>query len=247
MKMKILRDVFVVLLCAAFGSQAASALPMGPREVAHFEREAVRVLRELFSLPHETVGDTVTFRLRNQVVRETNVESAVVEFDGLSTDLMQNLTLGCAGFDEFKAVKGVRVEARFREKDIQALIDRELARQKSAKPVFRKIVVSFGSGSVAVSGEADLTRVPGNPFAFIPQDLSPFSSHVALRMEAEKLMIDILDAQVNGQPMTPELKSQVLSWLNPLWDFSLMPYEAGIDELSFLPGGFSGRGHLFAP
>ena len=225
---------------------SAWALPMGERQVADFERESLRTLQELMVLPHEGNSDRLTFHLENQVVREISVEQAVVTFNGLPSSLRQDLSAGCATFEDFRKVKAIRVEARFRQEDIQSFLDHEVQRQKSTRMVFHQVSAVFENGVVAVTGKIDLSKIPGNPLAFLPQDPSPFSARFTLKTPGTQLTIDILEAQVNNQPMTPELKTQILGWLNPLWDFAKLPYESGIDDISFTPGQIAIRGWLFS-
>lgn len=224
----------------------AWALPMGERQVADFERESLRTLQELMVFPHEQTGDRVTYHLENQVVREITVEQGVITFDGLVSSLRQDLSAGCATFEDFRKVQAVRVEARFRQEDVQEFLDREIQKQKSTRMVFHQVSAVFETGVVAVTGKIDLSKIPGNPLAFLPQDPSSFSARFTLKTAGTQLTIDILEAQVNNQPMTPELKTQILGWLNPLWDFSKLPYETGIEGISFTPGQIAIRGWLFS-
>ena len=50
---------------------------------------------------------------------------------------------------------------------------------------------------------------------------------------------------MNNQPFTPELSQIFLDWLNPLWDFAALPYQAALDQLHITPAGVEFSGRLF--
>jgi len=220
---------------------------MGEREISSFEKEVKRIVKELLNMKGEQLGETFSLKIKQQVIREMRVEQASLVFEGLKPAERELLAGEDFEFDKLRSsVRTIKVEGKLSQKDIQNFLSRELAQQKPERLIFHKVDISFTTGKVKAEGLVDLRKIPGNILAFLPQNLSPFSATFVVEKEGSKLMIDILEAQVNQQPMTPELRTQVLNWLNPLWDFSNLPYNADLEELNFAPDGVSFKGYLFS-
>ncbi len=237
------------LLPLLWGAAAprAAALPMGPRQIADFERESLDVLRWLMNQPHQDRGDRVIFTVRDATVKGFRVKEGEAELEGLTPHLRTILAAGQAGFDQVRALSALHARATLSAAHLQEFIDREIAKAHGHRKIFESVATRFRPGLVEVSGRARLDRIPGNVLSFLAQDPSPFTATVRLGIEGDHLVIDILEAQVNGQPMTPELRTQVLGWLNPLWDFSQLPYPARLETLEITAEGISASGWLFAP
>jgi len=222
------------------------ALPMGEKEIAHVERETVKIAKEVFRLSGEETSQGLLIRLNQQNIRHFRVQQASVLLDGIKKDQLQALLNDGFDFDSLRKIPGIRVEATMIKQDIQALINHELSRQKPENLIISQIAVDFLPGKVHVKGLIDLRKIPGNILGFLQTSLSPFDAELTVQMDGSRLTIDILEAQVNGQPMTPELKTTILQWLNPLWDFSQLPYQATIEDLVFSPQGFFLKGWVFS-
>lgn len=241
--------LLVVLVGSLAGSTAPPgfALPMGPRQIADFERESLAVLRWLMGQPHQNRGDRVIFTVRHATFKGFRVKEGEVELEGLTPRLQASLAAGQAGFDEVRTLAALHARATLSAADLQAFIDQEIAKTHSERKIFEAVALRFLPGAVEVSGRVRLDRIPGNVLSFLAQEPSPFRATITLAIEGDLLVIDILEAQVNGQPMTSELRTQVLGWLNPLWDFSQLPYPARLETLAITPTGLSASGWLFAP
>lgn len=247
MKIKIAKLTWIILfLGLAYGDCGVLALPMGEKEIAHFEREVLKTVREIFRQKGEWNGDNLAIHLSDKAIREVKVKKAEIVFEGIPTTSRDLFLHGDFDFEKFREIKGISVEGTLEKADIQGFIDRELARQKSEKKIISQANISFGKGKVTAAGLVDLTKIPGNPLAFFPQSLSPFQASFSISKSGSQLMIDIAEAQVNGQPMTPELRTTVLNWLNPLWDFSKLPYASDLEELDISSDGLSFKGFLFS-
>ena len=226
---------------------AVFALPMGPRQIADFEREALGVLKFLTCHQMRQEGDRAVVTLRDEVVKGFRVKFGEVEFSGLTPAIIDSLAAGTADFDEVRKIRAIKVRADLGADHLQSFINREVEKARGGRRIFEAVRTHFAQGQVDVSGLVHLDRIPGNPLAFIPQSGSPFSATIKLGVEGSQIAIDVVEAQVNQQPMTPELHAQVLSWLNPIWDFTQMPYAAQLEKLEISPAGISASGWLFAP
>ncbi|NLI75271.1 MAG: LmeA family phospholipid-binding protein [Candidatus Riflebacteria bacterium] len=229
------------------GGGVGSALPMNPHRIAEFEREALDVLQWLMGQPHQEQGDETVFTVTDGTVKGFRVKSGEVRIAGLSKDLRQALGTHDAGFDDLRKIGALRARADLAAGHLREFIEGEIAKAHGKRRIFEAAGIDFKNGQVEVSGLVNLDRVPGNPLAFLPQSASPFHATVKLAMEGDQLVIDIIEAQVNSQPMTPELRTQILGWLNPLWDFSEMPYPARLETVDITPAGIAASGWLFAP
>ncbi len=244
------RMSWIALVLAAgliLGGGGASALPMSPHRIAEFERESLDVLQWLMRQPHQEQGDETVFTVTDGTVKGFRVKSGEVRITGLSNDLRQALEAHDAGFSDLRKVGALRARADLAAGHLREFIDREITKAHGKGRIFEAAGLEFRNGLVEIAGLVNLDRIPGNPLAFLPQSASPFHATVTLAMAGDQLVIDILEAQVNSQPMTPELRTQVLGWLNPLWDFSEMPYPGRLETIDITPAGITASGWLFAP
>lgn len=243
-----MRKVFLLVVTGMMlwnaGTGPVNALPLGEREAAHFGREVVRTLKEVLKHPADAQGDTQHIRLNGMTIRETPIQAAEVVLHGVSQTQMEKL-LGDVNLDSLQAGKGISVQARLTAKAINALIMREIGRLKPEKRIFDRISVFFQNGQVQVSGLVDFRKIPGNLLAFLSRDFSPFTAVVKVTKEGSQIHLDIVEAMVNEQPMTPELRTQILAWLNPAWDFAILPYPAELEGFEITPEGISFHGTLF--
>ncbi len=235
-----------LLIWISFCGSCVFALPMGEKEIGHFEREVLKTVKELLRMSGDWHGNNFIVRLKEKNVRNVKVKNAEIVFEGIPTASRESFLGGEFDFEKFREIKGVAVEGILRPSDIQQFIDTELGRQKPERKIISRAAISFGKGRVTATGLVDLTKIPGNPLGFIPQSLSPFQATFSVQQSGSQLTIDIAEAQVNGQPMTPELRTTVYNWLNPLWDFSKLPYAAGLDEIDISSDGLSFKGFLFS-
>lgn len=242
-----LAPVLVLVLVLVLGGGVGSALPMSPHRIAEFERESLDVLQWLMGQPHQEQGEETVFAVTDGTVKGFRVKSGEVRFAGLTKDLRQALESHDAGFDDLRKIVALRAKAELAAGHLREFIDREIGKVHGKRRIFEAAGIEFKSGQVEVSGLVNLDRIPGNPLAFLPQSASPFHATVTLAVAGDQLVLDILEAQVNAQPMTPELRTQVLGWLNPLWDFSEMPYPGRLESLEITPAGITASGWLFAP
>ncbi|MBU1105165.1 MAG: hypothetical protein KKB51_00755 [Candidatus Riflebacteria bacterium] len=236
---------FIALALFVLSGVAAFALTTGAREIAHFEREALRCAREVFRVPGQFTGNDYVVELNNQTIRETQIKSAKIAFSGLEQRDLKKFSTNDFDFSTLKEAGGIEVEAFIEAGAVQNLISREMNRISAGRRIFDSVVLDFGNDRVMVSGKIDLQKVPGNPFMFLPQQMSPFAATVSVKASGSQISLEILDGQMNEQPLTPELNKMLLDWLNPIWDFNALPYQASLDSLQFSPVGVEFSGSLF--
>lgn len=242
---KILFAGIMVMAFMSGGDIPVWALPMGEKEITHFEREACRIVQELLAVKGEQLGNSFQLKLKGEKIRNFRVQEASIHFEGLSGNDRVAMADNPFDFEKLRSLKSIVVEGRLLKGDIQTFLNQELARQNPEKAIFSNVKVDFGEEKVQIEGHLSLNRIPGNPLAFLPQEPSPFQATIKVKLEGSTLVLDIIEAQVNHQPMTADLRTQVLNWLNPLWDFSRMPYPAALEELNFSSKGIFFKGHLF--
>jgi len=222
-----------------------SALTTGERAIAQFEREVLRCAREVFRQPGQYVGNDYVVELNSQIIRETTIKNAKIAFIGLEQNDLKKFNANDFDFSALKKAGRIEVEAFIEASAVKNLIRREINRISAGRLVFDSIILEFGAGKVRVSGKINLKKVPGNPFQFLPQQMSPFFANVSVKSQGSHLVLEIYDGEMNNQALTPELKKMLLDWLNPLWDFSALPYPASLDFLQFRTTGVEFRGSIF--
>jgi len=224
---------------------AVAALPTGPRQIAQFEREALRCAREVFKQPGQYAGNDYVVELNNQPIRETMIKRAKISFAGLKQGDLEAFKNGDFDFAGLQNAANIEVAAFIEAAAVNELVRREISRISAKRRIFADVAIEFAAGQVRVTGRIDMKKVPGNPFSFLPQEMSPFDVTLSVRTEGSLIMLDIISGQMNAQPFTPELNKVFLDWLNPLWDFAALPYQAALDQLHITPSGVEFSGRLF--
>lgn len=236
---------FVLLSLLVLLATGVAALTTGPRQVAQFEREALRCAREVFRHPGQYSGNDYVIELNNQPIRETMIRNAKISFAGLKQGDLEKFKSGDFDFAALKDATDISVAAFIEAAAVNELVNREVRRIAAKRRIFADVAIVFAAGQVRVSGKIDMKKVPGNPFMFMPQSMSPFDVTLSVRSEGSQLMLDIISGEMNNQPLTPELSKMFLDWLNPLWDFAALPYQAALDQLHITPAGVEFSGRLF--
>lgn len=224
---------------------AVAALPTGPRQIAQFERETLRCAREVFKQPGQYVGNEYVVELNNQPIRETIIRRAKISFAGFRQADLEKFKNGDFDFAGLQNATNIEVAAFIEAAAVNELVRREISRISAKRRIFADVAIEFAAGQVRVTGKIDMKKVPGNPFSFLPQEMSPFDVTLNVRTEGGQIMLDIIAGQMNSQPFTPELNRVFLDWLNPLWDFAALPYQAALDQLHITPSGVEFSGRLF--
>ncbi|PKL47561.1 MAG: hypothetical protein CVV42_12575 [Candidatus Riflebacteria bacterium HGW-Riflebacteria-2] len=232
--------VFFLLVTAT-----VAALTTGPRQIAQFEREALRCAREVLKQSGQYIGNDYVVELNHQPIRETIIKRAKISFAGLKQGDLETFKNGDFDFAGLQNAAHIEVAAFIEAAAVNELVHREISRLSAKRRIFADVTIVFAAGQVRVTGKIDMKKVPGNPFSFLPQEMSPFDVTLSVRTEGSQIMLDIINGQMNNQPFTPELNKIFLDWLNPLWDFAALPYQAALDQLHITPSGVEFSGRLF--
>lgn len=221
------------------------SLPLGEREASHFGREVVRIFGEIITNEAELAGGDIQINLSGKSIHEVPIQSAKITFRGFSSAQFSQMRESGANITRLMEGGSVEVEAFITAGAINGLIAREIGRVKTNNRIFDKLSLTLLNNQVRVTGRVDFRKIPGNIFGFLATDSSPFTATVKFLQSGSQINIDILDAKVNDQPMTPELRQQLLAWLNPVWDFSILPYAAALEDFKISPAGLAFNGKLF--
>jgi len=239
------RRLFLAAGLIVLLTTAVSALTTGPRQIAQFEREALRCAREVFKQPGQYAGNDYVVELNQQPIRATMIKRAKINFSGLKQSDLENFKNGDFDFAGLQEAANIEVAAFIEASAINELVRREISRISAKRRIFADVAIEFAAGQVRATGKIDMKKVPGNPFSFLPQEMSPFDVTFSVKTEGSQIMLDIISGQMNAQPFTPELNKVFLDWLNPLWDFAALPYQAALDQLHITPSGVEFSGRLF--
>lgn len=220
------------------------SLPMGEPQAAHFTREAIKTINEILPFASTASGNSVEFDLSGKTIRETEIKSAIVTFQGFSPAMIKNMKETGFSASDLTAGDSIQVQGTISAVAINSLIRREITRLKPGNRILDKLAITFLDNQVKVEGLVDFRKIPGNVLAFMVTDFSPFTATLNVENIGSQISLDIVDATVNGQPMTPELRTQIHSWMNPVWDFSILPYRAELDSYEISPAGITFRGSI---
>ncbi|HNX77264.1 MAG TPA: hypothetical protein PLM07_16420 [Candidatus Rifleibacterium sp.] len=233
-----------VALSLFISSAPGWSLPLGEPQAAHFTREALRTLREIIALNAKSSENAVEFDLSGKTIRETDIKSASIIFKGYSQAQITSMRETGINADDLTAGDAIEVEATISATAINSLIRREIARVNSSHRILDQLSIKFLDDQIRVEGLVDFRKIPGNVLAFMVQDFSPFTATIAIESAGSQINLNIIDATVNNQPMTPELRAQIHTWMNPVWDFSILPYRAELDRYDLSPAGVSFAGSI---
>ncbi|MDD3146700.1 MAG: hypothetical protein PHD82_05315, partial [Candidatus Riflebacteria bacterium] len=183
--------------------------------------------------------------LDGKTIREVSIQSAKVTFKGFSPGQFSSMQTAGINVAKLQETGSIEAEAFIDVNAINSLITREIARIKTRNRIFDKLSLNLLNDQVRVTGMVDFRKIPGNILGFLSTDLSPFTATIKFTQSGSQINIDIIDAKVNDQPMTGELRQQILSWLNPVWDFSILPYSAELLSFKISSAGLAFSGKLF--
>ncbi len=127
LKMPVIRQVLLVGLLVALVSTAL-ALNTGPRQIAQFEREALRCAREVLRQPGNHAGNAYVVELNNQAIRETMIKRAKIAFLGMTTREIDKFQPGNFDFATLKQSGRIEISAFIDAAAIKELISREVRR-----------------------------------------------------------------------------------------------------------------------
>ena len=235
---------YLFLVAMAFAAPA-QALPLGEGEAQHFTREAEKIFREIILSEVEQTGSDYRIDLTGKKIRKTPVQSGSVTFKGFSDAQFSVMRGGAVDTAKLLEGDGVEVEATIAADAIKGVIEREITRVSKENRIFDPLTLSFQNSQVRVTGQIDFRKIPGNALSFLPTGPTPFSAVVKPEQNGSRIDLKVIDAKINDQPMADDSLQQILTWLNPVWDFSILPFRASLESYSISPAGVSFSGTIY--
>lgn len=240
-----LKGLSCLFLAAMAFTVPAQALPLGEREAQHFTREAEKIFREIILSEVEQTGADYRIDLAGQTIRKTPVQSGNVTFKGFSEAQFSVMRGGAVDTAKLLEGDGVDVDATITADAIKGVIEREIARVSKENRIFDPLTLSFQNGQVRVTGQIDFRKIPGNVLSFLSTGPTPFSAVVKPEQNGSRIDLKVIDAKINDQPMADDSLQQILTWLNPVWDFSILPFKANLESYSISPAGVTFSGTIY--
>ncbi len=234
-----------LFLAATAFTVPAQALPLGEREAQHFTREAEKIFREIIFSEVEQAGSDYRIDLTGKTIRKTAVQSGSITFKGFSDAQFSVMRGGAVDTAKLLEGDGIEVEATIAADAIKGIIEREIARVSKENRIFDPLTLSFQNGQVRVTGQIDFRKIPGNVLSFLSTGPTPFSAVVKPEQSGNRIDLKVIDAKINDQPMADDSLQQILTWLNPVWDFSILPFKASLESYSISPAGVSFSGTIY--
>jgi hypothetical protein len=226
-------------------TSSIKALEMSPRRLNHTRKIITKVLSQLLFLIDKEKLNPVNIQLDGKSFENFKVEKCSVSLHGLKDRTIKKAVQNQLSFFNFKESFWLEAEGVIKQTEIQKLIDKEIYRLKPGHRMFSDVTVEIDQNSSNIQGKVRLDKIPGNFIAFLSPAPAPFNVNVNVKSSPESLSIEILDGELNGQPITDDLKKQLHSWLNPLWDFNGADFHSSISSLSFAKGEIHFAGTLF--
>lgn len=237
----ILTGLFIVL------PQITSlALPMNENVVKHFKKVISECVFDALNIIGEYKNNAYYVNLNCGSIKNFQFNNAIVKFQDISEKGRNALLDSGAYFPEINKYCKIKVAADLSAQEIQAIIDSGINRPATSKRVINKAVLTFEDNAVSVDGTINMKKIPGNPLAMLSNDeFIPFNAKFSVYLKDSCVFINILEGNVNGQEMTPEVINMFHAWLNPLWDFTKLDFPCGIQEYSISPSGLRIAGYIF--
>jgi len=240
-----LKGLSCLVLAALIFTGQASALPLGEREAQHFAREAEKIFREIIFSEVEQTGSDYRIDLTGKTIRKTPVQSGSVTFKGFSEAQFSVMRGGAVDTARLLEGDGVEVEATIAADAIKDVIEREIARVSKENRIFDQLALNFQNGQVKVTGQIDFRKIPGNVLSFLSAGPTPFSAVIKPEQNGSHIDLKVIDAKINDQSMADDSLQQILAWLNPVWDFSILPFRASLESYSISPAGVTFSGTIY--
>lgn len=240
-----LKGLSCLFLAAMAFAVPAQALPLGEREAQHFTREAEKIFREIIFSEVEQTGSDYRIDLTGKTIRKTPVQSGSLTFKGFSEAQFSVMRGGAVDTAKLLEGDGIEVEATIAADAIKGIIEREIARVNKENRIFDPLTLSFQNDQVRVTGQIDFRKIPGNVLSFLSTGPTPFSAVVKPEQNGSRIDLKVIDAKINDQPMADDSLQQILTWLNPVWDFSILPFKASLENYNISPAGVSFSGTIY--
>ena len=243
--MRIKESIYIFTILMLISSKSY-ALTMSNHVIEHFKRTICQCSEDALKIEGEYKNNGYYVNLKDGIIKGYSFNNVIIKFEGLTEKSRNDLLDTGVGFSKLKQKCSIKVAADISQGEFQQIINNEIGRSSLAKRVFNQASFNFDSNKITVNGLINLKRVPGNPFAlFSTDEFSPYSATISISITGSIINLSIIDGNINGQDMTPELKKVFLDWLNPLWDFSQLGFPCEIKEYKISPMGLRVVGTVF--
>ncbi len=232
------KNIILSFVIVLLSSSSCYSLSMSNHVIDHFKKVICQCSRDALSIKGVFKNNGYYVNLNDGDVKGYNFNNVIIKFADLTENGREELLNTGVRFNDLQEKCSIKIAADITPSEFQEIINNEIGRSSTAKRIFNQANFSFDNDAVNVSGSLNLKRVPGNPFALISNDeFSPFNAKISAYIVGSTIYLKIIEANINGQEMTPELKNVFLNWLNPLWDFSKLGFNCQIKEYKITPSG----------
>ncbi len=239
------KPLLVFLALSLFCTLPSSALEMSPRRLKHTRKIIRKVLSQLLHLVNKEKLNPLDVTLDGKTFENFEIAKCNVSIHNLNERTIKKSIQNQLSFFNYKESFWLEASGFITQTEIQKLIDREITRLRPEYRIFSDVKIQIDKNSSNIQGKVKLDKIPGNFMAFLSPAPAPFNVNVKVQASSESLTIEILDGQLNGQPITDSLRQQLHGWLNPLWDFAGADFSSSIDALTFEKGEIHFAGTLF--
>lgn len=236
--MKNFKYIIMSFIISLFMTNNSYALTMANHVVENLKKIIVQCCNDAIALKGEFKNNAYYVNLKDGIVRGHSFNNVIIKFQDLTESKRNSLLNNGITFSELQENLSIKLAGDISPNEFQDIIDTEIGRSSMARRVFNTAEFSFDNDTVTVNGTMNMKRVPGNPFALLSKDeFSPFSARLSASISGTCIYLKIIDGQVNGQEMTPELIQVFHNWLNPLWDFSKLGFNCEVKDYKITPSG----------
>ncbi|MBF0545228.1 MAG: LmeA family phospholipid-binding protein [Candidatus Riflebacteria bacterium] len=236
---------FFLFMLAAFSVTPLEALPITEHTISGFKKEIIRGLNNLFKLNFQQTGDNLFFQVKNQEIGEFPIAEAEIRIEGISKDAISAIQGGNATFEEVRKIESINGTVKLAESDLNKIIRKKIDRQKGQNPLLESLEIQIGNSEVEINGTINLWKILTSLPFFSIQASSKIEATIKFNLQNNQVLAEIVSGKINGVEITPEIKSQLLNWLNPMWDFSKVPFPCGIEEFKLQDGTLWYKGYIF--
>ncbi len=237
--MKLIK-IYSLLFLSLFLSNNLYALSMSSHVVEHFKKTICQCCEDALAIKGEFKNNGYYVNLKDGNVKGHSFNNVLIKFENLTNESRNNLLNEGINISKLQKCCNIKIAGEISLDELQQIIDKEVVRVSSARRIFDSANFSFQNSCVVVSGNINMKRVPGNPFAMFTGDsFSPYSAKLGVRIVGPVIYLNIIEGNINGEEMSPELKKVFLDWLNPLWDFSKLGFDCEIKSYNITPNGLT--------
>ncbi len=244
--MKNYKTLIFALLLVSISNISCYGLSMNSRVVNHFKKVFCHCVADALNIKGEFKNNGYYVNLKDGNIKGHYFNNVIVKFEDLTEESRSEVLKSNVDFSTLQNKCKIKLVGDITASEFQEIVNQEIIRVSSAKRIFNSANFTLDNDAVIVTGSVNLKRVPGNPFAMISNDsFIPFTAKLSANVTDTVITLNIIEGNINGEVMSPELKNVFLNWLNPLWDFSQLGFPCGIKEFKITPTAVRISGYVF--